>query len=68
MAKAMQMLWVSTLAVTLVLGQNVYAQEAQKQTPPEGGTPKDFTLPAKQQFELDNGLKVTLVPFGSIPK
>lgn len=70
MTKAMQMLWVSTLAVTLVLGQNVYAQEAQKQkqTPPEGGTPKDFTLPAKQQFQLDNGLKVTLVPFGSIPK
>jgi predicted Zn-dependent peptidase len=70
MTKAMQRLWVSTLAVALVLGQNVYAQEAQKpkQTPPEGGIPKDFTLPAKQQFQLDNGLKVTLVPFGSIPK
>jgi predicted Zn-dependent peptidase len=68
MTKAMKMLWVSTLAVTLALGQNVYSQEAQKQTPPEGGTPKDFTLPAKQHFQLDNGLKVTLVPFGSIPK
>ncbi len=70
MAKAMQMVWVSTLAVALVLSQNVFAQETQKQkqTPPEGGTPKDFTLPAKQQFQLDNGLKVTMVPFGSIPK
>jgi predicted Zn-dependent peptidase len=44
------------------------AQEAMKETPPEGGTPKDFTLPAKQQFQLDNGLKVTLVPYGAIPK
>lgn len=68
MAKTMKMLWISTFAVILVLSQNVLAQEAQKQTPPEGGTPKDFTLPAKQQFQLDNGLKVTLVPFGSIPK
>jgi predicted Zn-dependent peptidase len=68
MAKTMKMLWISTFAVILILSQNVLAQEAQKQTPPEGGTPKDFTLPAKQQFQLDNGLKVTLVPFGSIPK
>ncbi len=41
---------------------------AQKQTPPEGGKPKDFTLPAKQQFKLPNGMEVTLVPFGTLPK
>jgi predicted Zn-dependent peptidase len=68
MTKAMKILWACVFAVTLLLGQSVFAQEAQKQTPPEGGTPKDFTLPAKQQFQLDNGLKVTLVPFGTIPK
>jgi zinc protease len=41
---------------------------AQKQLPPEGGTPKDFSLPKKQQFKLSNGMEVTLVPYGIIPK
>ncbi len=41
---------------------------AQKQTPPEGGKPKDFSLPAKQTFTLDNGLKATLVSYGTLPK
>jgi predicted Zn-dependent peptidase len=41
---------------------------AQKQTPPPGGTPRNFTLPAKQEFKLQNGLKATLVPYGEIPK
>ena len=41
---------------------------AQKQTPPEGGKPRDFVLPQKQQFKLPNGMEVTLVPFGAIPK
>ncbi len=41
---------------------------AQKQTPPEGGTPANFKLPPKQEFNLPNGLEATLVPFGEIPK
>lgn len=41
---------------------------AQKQTPPPGGEPKDFTLPAKQEFTLPNGLEATLVPYGEVPK
>ncbi len=41
---------------------------AQKETPPEGGEPKDFTLPQKQSFVLNNGLKATLVPYGVLPK
>lgn len=41
---------------------------AQKQTPPEGGTPKDFSLPSKEVFQLDNGMTVILVPYGTIPK
>jgi zinc protease len=40
----------------------------QKQTPPEGGIPKDFVLPLKETFKLDNGLAATLVPFGVLPK
>lgn len=44
------------------------AQEQQKQKPPEGGTPKAFTLPQKQTFTLKNGMRVTLVPYGTLPK
>ena len=46
----------------------VLAQEDEKQAPPVGGTPKDFTLPATDTFGLENGLQATLVPFGSVPK
>src|SRR5437762_7986172 len=41
---------------------------AQKQTPPEGGPPKPFKLPQKQTFALANGVQVTMVPYGEIPK
>lgn len=41
---------------------------AQKQTPPAGGNPKDFVLPEKKVNELKNGLKSTLVQYGSVPK
>lgn len=41
---------------------------AQKQTPPEGTPPKPFTVPANETYTLPNGLKVTLVPYGIIPK
>ena len=42
--------------------------DAQKQTPPAGGTPKDFTLPSKKEFTLDNGMGATLVQYGALPK
>ena len=41
---------------------------AQKQTPPPGGKPKDFVLPAKKVSQLKNGLKSTMVQYGSVPK
>jgi zinc protease len=41
---------------------------AQKQAPPEGGPAKAFTVPANETYTLPNGLKVTLVPYGIIPK
>jgi zinc protease len=41
---------------------------AQKQAPPEGGAPKAFTVPASETYVLSNGMKVTLVPYGIIPK
>ncbi|GJQ32538.1 MAG: peptidase M16 [Ignavibacteriaceae bacterium] len=41
---------------------------AQKEQPPVGGSPKDFTVPAYKTLTLGNGMKVTLVPYGKTPK
>ena len=44
------------------------AQQTPQQKPPATGAPKDFTLPAAKRFTLANGLPVTMVPFGQVPK
>lgn len=44
------------------------AQQTPKEKPPAGSAPKAFTLPRKETFTLKNGMKVTLVPYGSVPK
>ncbi|TPE43362.1 M16 family metallopeptidase [Pontibacter mangrovi] len=62
MKKKLYIVW----AMVLALGAGT--AQAQKQTPPEGGQPKNFNLPAKQEFELPNGLEATMVPFGQVPK
>lgn len=57
--------------ILLVLGAAMVAAIpafGQKQTPPTGGAPKAFTLPAHETYTLANGMKVTLVPYGNIPK
>jgi predicted Zn-dependent peptidase len=41
---------------------------AQPTEMPAIGAPRAFDLPATQTFELDNGLDVTLIPFGLAPK
>ncbi|KAB2878516.1 insulinase family protein [bacterium] len=41
---------------------------AQKETPPAGGTPKDFNLPQKQMVTLPNGFSGTMVAYGKVPK
>ena len=39
-----------------------------KEPVPPMGTPRPLTLPAKREFRLDNGLAVTFVAFGTVPK
>jgi predicted Zn-dependent peptidase len=41
---------------------------AQKQSPPPAAAPKNFNLPPITRLELPNGLRVRLVPYGSMPK
>jgi zinc protease len=54
------------LALTVLLSAG--AVLAQKQSPPAPAPPKDFEAPAATKFRLDNGLEVTLVPYGTVPK
>ena len=51
----------------LLLGAGLPAR-AEKQSPPKPGTPKSFQVPTPQRFTLDNGLAVTFVDYGTIPK
>jgi zinc protease len=55
------------LATGAMLTMSVCAS-AQKQAPPQGSAPKPFTLPAHETYSLANGMKVTLVPYGNLPK
>ena len=36
--------------------------------PPKPGAPRDFRVPEPKRFTLDNGLQVTLVQWGNMPK
>ena len=44
------------------------AQGGFPSAPPNPGTPKDFRVPEPKRFTLDNGLRVSLVEWGNIPK
>jgi zinc protease len=52
----------------LLVAATAGAGAQQKQRPPETGTPKDFVIPAPRRFTLANGLPVTMVAFGQVPK
>jgi zinc protease len=39
-----------------------------QETPPPGGQPKDFQLAEATEYMLPNGLGVTMVPYGKVPK
>lgn len=58
------------LCLLVILGSvfEIAPAMAQKQAPPEGGSAKAFTVPANETYTLPNGMKVTLVPYGIIPK
>jgi len=54
-------------APAAVPGQGA-SSTTQKETPPAPGTPKNFKLPPTRTFSLANGMQVTLIPFGLVPK
>ena len=56
------------LTLTMALAASAAPLAAQRAMAPSPGTPKSFRLAASRSFALSNGLEVTLVPFGTIPK
>ena len=56
------------LAVATFALCNVSLVAQEKQAPPAGGPPKPFNVPAHESYALPNGMKVTLVPYGNLPK
>jgi predicted Zn-dependent peptidase len=58
----------ATFALLAAAAVPALAQPATRQAPPAAGVPKNFTLPAATRFTLPNGLPVTMVPFGQVPK
>src|SRR5688572_11212226 len=56
------------LTLTLAAALSAAAALAQKQAPPAPGQPKGFRVPTPREFKLDNGLEVTLVDYGTVPK
>ena len=54
----------TALALALCISGLTLAAE----TPPPPGPAQPFELPATTQYKLPNGLRVTLVPYGEVPK
>jgi zinc protease len=57
-----------TIALVLLAAGAASASFAEKQKPPAPAAPKGFSVPAPKTYRLDNGLAVTLVPYGTVPK
>jgi len=66
------MLKLTTVLAAAVLatlaGATQDTSPAQKELPPAPGTPRDFKVPPRRTITLPNGLEVTMVPFGRVPK
>jgi predicted Zn-dependent peptidase len=54
-------------AVLLSLMATAVSAQAAEQ-PPAPGEPRNFSLPAKETLQLGNGLAVTFIDYGSVPK
>ena len=58
---------ISYILTVLFIACNLgIAQE--KEQPPQGTAPKNFILPKKEVIKLDNGLKLVMIPYGTLPK
>lgn len=61
-------LTLAVAAATTAAAQQAPATPPSKQQPPAPGQARDFAIPTPTTFKLANGLPVTMVPFGRVPK
>lgn len=61
---------IASLTAAALLAAPVAGAAAQElpSTPPPIPAPKAFKMPASETYTLDNGMKVTLIPYGVAPK
>ncbi|MGA2587506.1 MAG: pitrilysin family protein [Candidatus Aminicenantales bacterium] len=52
----------------IVMALTLFACSPRKAAPPEGGKPRDFKIPEVKTFTLENGLGVSMIRYGSVPK
>lgn len=57
-----------TALFLIALALPAEAARADKQAPPAPAKPRGFSVPAPTRMTLENGLQVTLVPYGTVPK
>jgi zinc protease len=62
----MKKLLTLALAAAVAISAPAFAQD--KEAPPAGSEPRGFTMPKVETYTLKNGMQVTLVPFGRVPK
>ncbi len=55
-------------AIMVLLAGTLAQPATAQQTPPEPGAPKEFRVPEATELTLDNGLRVTMVRYGEVPK
>jgi zinc protease len=65
--KTPTMVRVGALALAAAVAAPLTAQQFPT-TPPPIGAPKAFKVPVRRTFTLPNGMKVSLTPFGIVPK
>ena len=58
----------TAIALTALLLTAAAPLAAQKEAPPAPGTPKAFRLPPRKTVTLPNGMKLTMVRYGVVPK
>src|SRR5512134_497001 len=58
----------STLGTLAVMGAVSSPAAAQRELPPAAATPRDFRVPPHQSITLANGMRVTFVKYGTVPK
>jgi zinc protease len=65
---AVKRLAAAGLSALLAIAGATTAQAGDLTQVPAVGAPKDFALPSRETVRLPNGLTISFVPFGSVPK